>query len=57
MMFEADCFVTSLDRQAVEAAHRRDLRLGTGPRSEPSNAATSLRVGRCFRMDNPVPDW
>ncbi len=56
-MFEADCFVTSLDRQAVEAAHRRNPRLRTGARSEPSNAASTLRAGRCFRMDNPVPEW
>jgi glycerophosphoryl diester phosphodiesterase len=45
--FEADCFVTSLDRQAVEAAHRQNPRLRTG-------AIISAAVGDIARLDVAV---
>jgi glycerophosphoryl diester phosphodiesterase len=45
--FEADCFVTSLDRQAVEAAHRHDPQLRTG-------AIVSAAVGDIARLDVAV---
>ncbi len=45
--FEADCFVTSLDRQAVEAAHRHNPRLRTG-------AIVSAAVGDIARLDVAV---
>ena len=45
--FENDCFVTSLDRQAVEIAHRQNSRLRTG-------AIVSAAVGDVTRLDVQV---
>jgi glycerophosphoryl diester phosphodiesterase len=45
--FEADCFVTSLDRQAVEDAHRCNPQLRTG-------AIISAAVGDIARLDVAV---
>ncbi len=45
--FEADCFVTSLDHQAVEAAHRHNPQLRKG-------AIISAAVGEIARLDVAV---
>ncbi len=45
--FEKDCFVTSLDRQAVEIAYRENSRLGTG-------AIVSAAIGDVTRLEVDV---
>ena len=45
--FENECFVTSLDRQAVEAAYRQNPKLHTG-------AIVSAAVGDVTRLDVDV---